>query len=341
MDLNQRSKDIFYHIVEAFVGTGAPIGSTTLSKSLGLKLSSATIRNIMADLEHAGLLYAPHTSAGRLPTEKGLQFFVHGLLEAGQVSRQEREKLEQQFRQSNRSFDDILEQATTALSGLSSCAGLVLAPKVETPLKHIEFVGLNDQRVLVVLVTEAGTVENRVLELDQPVPSSVLTEASNYLNSLVAGRTLPELKRVLTDELTKHQSQLDEVSGRLISSGLAEWTGDQERTMIVRGQSHLIQGVEHGQDITSLRDVFTALDQKESVASLLDQVIDADGVQVFVGSENPLFPSSGCSTIIAPYKDAHNKIIGAIGVVGPQRMNYSRVIPLVDYTAKMIGQLIK
>lgn len=232
MDLNQRSRDIFYHIVEAFVDTGAPIGSSTLSKSLGLKLSSATIRNIMADLEGAGLLYAPHTSAGRMPTEKGLRFFVHGLLEAGQLSYQEREYLDQLCRRSNHSLEDILEQATTALSGLSSCAGLVLAPKIESTLKHIEFVGLSPTRILVIMVTEAGTVENRVLEVSDPVPPGILIEATNYLNSLVVGRTLQDLKRVIREELAQHRSDLNVLSGRLIESGLAEWSGNQERTKI-------------------------------------------------------------------------------------------------------------
>jgi heat-inducible transcriptional repressor len=340
--LNQRSREIFRHIVDAYVETGEPVGSRTLARRLGQALSPATIRNVMADLEEAGLLMAPHTSAGRLPTEAGLRLFVDGLLEIGGLSDDERRSLETQCAASGKSYQQVLDQATQTLSGLSRTAALVVAPKTERPLKHLEFVPLAPGRALVVLVTEDGLVENRVIDVPLGTPPSTMTTASNFLNAKLVGRTLEEAKQVLADEIDASRAQLDELSRRLIETGLASWAGDDKTSgaLIVRGQSKLLEDVTAVTDLERLRALFEALETKESLVRLLDATRQGDGVQIFIGSENPLFGMAGWSMVLAPYGNAKEQVVGAIGVIGPARLNYARIIPMVDYTAKLIGRLL-
>ncbi len=341
-DLNKRSLDIFRSLVDAYIETGEPIGSRTISKRMEESLSPATIRNIMADLEDAGLLYAPHTSAGRLPTDAGLQFFVHGLLEIGDISEGDRTKIQQACHMSGKNIEDILEKATVLLSGLSNYAGVVLAPKIESPLKQIEFVYLGNQKALVVLITEDSVVENRIVDLETPLPSSTFTEASNYLTAKLAGKTLSEAKYLIERELAHYQAQLDTLTSKIVQEGLAVWSGsDKGRSLIVKGQSNLLQNVTMLEEIDRIRGLFDILEAKENFISLLDAAIGAEGVQIFVGSEHPLFKLSGCSLVVAPYTNAQQHIIGAIGVIGPTRMNYGKVIPLVDYTSKVVGKLLE
>lgn len=340
-ELSERSREVFRHIVEAYVETGEPVGSRTLSRRLSVALSPATIRNVMADLEDAGLLFAPHTSAGRLPTDAGMRLFVSGLLEVGKLADMERARIDTQCRAAGKSIEQALDEAITTLSGLSRCAGLVMAPKTQRSLKHIEFVHLGPGRALVVLVTEDGVVENRILELPQGVPPSALVEASNYLNARLAGRTIDEARDQVLAELQEHRTQLDELSGRVIATGLATWAGgDTGGALIVRGQSHLLEDVTAVEDLERIRALFDALETREQLLRLLELTNRAEGVQIFIGAENELFGLSGCSMIVAPYHDSREQIVGAIGVIGPTRINYARIIPLVDYTAKMIGRLI-
>ena len=340
-DLSKRSIHIFRELVDAYLETGEPIGSRTLSQRLSTSLSPATIRNVMADLEDAGLLYAPHTSAGRLPTDAGLQFFVHGLLEVGGLSEEEKSQFEHTCHSSGKNFGNILEQATTLLSGLSNCAGLILAPKFESPLKQIEFVHLGDKRSLVVLITEDGLVENRILELDNFLSQSTLQEASNYLTQKLSGKTLTQAKALILRELSDHKAQLDHLTSHIVEEGLAMWSGDESsRTLIVKGQANLLQNVKMLDEVNRIRDLFNILETKENFASLIDAAISAEGVQIFIGAENELFKISGCSVIVAPYKNQQQQIIGAIGVLGPTRMNYGKIIPLVDYTAKIVERLL-
>lgn len=340
-DLNNRSLDIFRHVVDAFVETGEPVGSRTLSKRLGMNISPATIRNVMADLEELGLLYAPHTSAGRLPTDAGLRFYVNGLLENGSLSDDERKNIDESCNLSGRNIEDVLNEATAALSGLTQCAGLVMAPKKEIPIKHFEFVYLNAGRALLVLVNEGGVVENRVLEIPLDISPSLLVEASNFLNAKLSGRTLVEAKTILEQEINNEQAFLDVMTQNLIGSGLAQWAGgDKDSALIVRGQSNLLRDVHGNDDIERMRHLFAALDTKAGLVELLDSAIVAEGVQIFIGSETPLFQSSGCSAIVSPYTDRKGQIIGALGVIGPSRMNYAKIISLVDYTAKVVSRLI-
>jgi len=341
IELSERSREIFREIVDAYVETGEPVGSRTLSRRLSVTLSPATIRNVMSDLEDSGLLFAPHTSAGRLPTEAGMRLFVNGLLEVGKLSEGERERIDSQCQATGRSLETLLGEALSALSGLSRCAGLVLAPKTQVSLKHIEFVPLGQSRALVVLVTDDGVVENRILELPREVTASVLVEAGNYLNARVVGRTLEEAREQILADLESHRVQLDGLTSKVVEAGLATWAGgDNAGQLIVRGQSHLLDDVTALNDLERIRGLFEALETKETLVRLLDLTNRAEGVQIFIGAENDLFRVSGCTVIVAPYHNSRDQIVGAIGVIGPTRINYARIIPLVDYTAKVIGRVI-
>ena len=342
-ELNERSREIFRHIVDAYVETGEPIGSRTLSRRLSQTLSPATIRNVMADLEDAGLLFAPHTSAGRLPTEAGLRMFVDGLLEVGGISEDERRNIDAQCAAVGKSMSQALEEATEALSGLSRCAGMVIAPKTERPLKHIEFVHLGPGRALVVMVTEDGLVENRVIDVPLGLPPATLISASNYLNARLVGRTLDEAKAQVNEEIENHKAQLDELTTRLVETGLATWAGgDKGRvgSLIVKGQANLLTDITALTDLERLRSLFEVLETREWLVRLLDATRQGEGVQIFIGSQNPLFGVAGCSMVVAPYSNSREQVVGAIGVIGPARLNYARIIPMVDYTAKVIGRLI-
>jgi len=340
-ELDKRSREVFRHIVDAYVETGEPVGSKSLSGRLDKSLSPATIRSVMADLEANGLLYAPHTSAGRLPTEAGLRLFVHGILEIGDLAPQEQKEIDQLCKSTGKNRADLLEDATKALCGLSRCAGIVLAPKSESILKHVEFVNLSPGRVLVVLITEDGLIENRIIEVPSGIPPSSLIEAGNYLNSRLTGKTLNEAKTKILGELEENRSELNLLSADVVEKGLAIWAGKGASTsLIVRGQSNLLQDVRHVDELNRIRTLFDALDTQEELVELLDAAIAAQGVQIFIGSENNLFSLSGCSLIVSPYSADQGRVVGAIGVIGPARLNYSRIIPMVDYTAKLISKTI-
>lgn len=340
-ELNERSREILRHVVDAYVQTGEPVGSRTLSKRLQASLSPATIRNVMADLEELGLLYAPHTSAGRLPTELGLRIFVSGLLEIGSLSTDERTRIDAQCQARGKSLEDVLSEATQTLSGLSLCAGLVLAPKTESPLKHIEFVNLGPGRALVVIVTQNGVVENRIVEVPHDLPPNVLVEASNFLSARMTNRTLDEARDAILKELESHKHALDELTSKVVAAGLGTWSGSAaDGALIVRGQSRLLSDVTAVEDLERIRHLFEMLETREQMLRLLDLVGAAEGVQIFIGSENDLFTAAGCSLIVSPFRNGSEEIVGAIGVVGPTRINYARIIPLVDYTAKVVGRLI-
>jgi heat-inducible transcriptional repressor len=340
-ELNERSREIFRLIVDGYVATGEPIGSRTLSRRLVQNLSPATIRNVMADLEEAGLLYSPHTSAGRLPTDAGLRFFVHGLLEVGRLAEEERRNIESLCHARGKSLPQALEEATTALSGLSHCAGVVVVPKQDRPLKHLEFVHLGPGRALVVMVTEDGLVENRVIEVPLGLPPATLVSAANFLNARLIGRTVEEARAAIEAEIEAHRAQLDELTAKLVSAGLASWAGgDGGSALIVRGQANLLEDVTAVADLERLRALFELLETRETMLRLLDASMQGEGVQIFIGAENHLFGVAGCSMVIAPYQNSREQVVGAIGVIGPTRINYARIIPMVDYTAKVIGRLL-
>ena len=337
--LDDRSRSVLHRIVDAFIETGEPVGSKTVSSRLGMSLSPATIRHVMANLVDAGFLYSPHTSAGRLPTEAGLRFFVNGLLELGDLTERERQAIESQCQSLGRNFADVLEEATALLSGLSQCASWVIAPKIEQSLKHIEFVHAGTDRVLVIMVSEDGMVENRIIEIPHGMPPSTLTEASNYVNAKLTGKNLEEVRARIAEEVMCHKADLDALSTKVVEAGLAVWSKG-EGSLIVRGQSHLLRDVTHMEDLEKLKRLFSILEARESLAHLLDEANKAEGVQIFIGSESSLFNVVGCSAIVAPYLNSKAQIIGAIGVVGPTRINYGKIIPMVDYTAKMITKVL-
>jgi heat-inducible transcriptional repressor len=342
--LNERSREIFRRIVESYLATGEPVGSRNLSRIIPMTLSPASVRNVMSDLESLGLIYAPHTSAGRLPTELGLRFFVDALMEIGDLTDQERRAIEAQVAAAGapKSLDAILNEASGLLSGLSRAAGVVLTDKSNVRLKHIEFVRLEPERALVVLVAEDGQVENRILNLPPGLPTSALTEASNFLNARVRGRTLADARIDLEAALVAGQAELDQLTQRIVSAGLASWSGgdNEERRLIVRGHAHLLDDLKALEDLERVRLLFDDLETKRGLIDLLGRAERAEGVRIFIGSENKLFSLSGSSTIIAPYHDSAGRIVGVLGVIGPTRLNYARIVPMVDYTAKVVSRML-
>jgi heat-inducible transcriptional repressor len=340
-DLDRRSREILKLVVDAYMETGEPVGSKFLAGRLGGNLSPATIRHVMAELEETGLLHAPHVSAGRVPTSAGLRLFIDGILEVGDLGRAEKSSLEAQCAASGKNVPDMLAKATDALAGLSACAGLVLAPKFDAPLRQIEFVALAPGQVLVVLVTEDGMIENRVIEAPPGLAPASLTMAANYLNRRLAGRKLSEAQREIEADINQRRAELDELTSKLVQSGLAVWAGQQgSGQLLVRGQARLLEDVTALEDLEKIRRLFDALETEEATAKLLEAAGRAEGVQIFIGAENPLFAHAGCSVIVSPYMNGRAQTIGAIGVIGPLRMNYARIIPMVDYTAKLVGRLL-
>jgi len=339
--LDVRSAAVLREIVEQYVETGEPVGSRTLSRLLPQRLSPATIRNVMADLTDAGLLFAPHTSAGRLPTERGLRLFVDGLLQFGQLSDDERTAINVTLAQSGRSLQDTLAQASTMLSGLSSAAGLVLAPKSDGPVRHIEFVPLSPGRALVVLVSADGQVENRIIETPPGLPPSALQQASNFLNAKLSGLSISELRRDVSTNMEANRSELDTLTSAVIEAGLADW-GSEGRggSLILRGQGRLLEDVDGLEKLAAIQALFERLEAEETMLRLLELAETSDGVRIFIGAESGLFGSAGLSMVVAPARNAQDRIVGAIGVIGPTRINYGRIIPVVDYTARVIGRLL-
>jgi len=340
--LSERSREIFRQIVESYLATGEPVGSRNISRLLQVSLSPASVRNVMSDLEQLGLVYAPHTSAGRLPTEIGLRFFVDALMQVGDLSESERRAIDAHVTATGNSIDNLLMQASGLLSGLTRAAGVVLTAKVDVRLKHIEFVRLEPERALVVLVAEDGQVENRILSVPAGLPTSALTEASNFLNARIRGKTLMDSRAELERALEAGQAELDQLTQKIVAAGLASWSGGgrDERKLIVRGQSHLLDDLKALEDLERVRLLFDDLETRREVVDLLGRAERAEGVRIFIGSENKLFSLSGSSTIVAPYTDGAGRIVGVLGVIGPTRLNYARVIPMVDYTAKVVSKLL-
>ncbi|SHO65089.1 heat-inducible transcription repressor HrcA [Pseudoxanthobacter soli DSM 19599] len=345
IDLDERSREIFRRIVETYLDTGEPLGSRTLSRLLPMTLSPASVRNVMADLEALGLVFSPHTSAGRLPTQRGLRFFVDAMLEIGDLATEERDRIEAQIRTGGggRTYEGLLTEASQMLSGLSRGAGMVITSTADLRLKHIEFVRLDQARALAVLVGSDGSVENRLVTLPPGLPSSALVEASNYMNAHIRGRTLSEAKSELERVSLAEQAELDEITRRLVETGLAVWSeaGDERPgTLIIHGRANLLGDLKAEEDIERIRLLFDDLEQKRDLIHLLGLAESGDGVRIFIGSENKLFSLSGSSLVVSPYRDTENHIVGVLGVIGPTRLNYARIVPVVDYTAKLIGRIV-
>ncbi|MBO6540505.1 MAG: heat-inducible transcriptional repressor HrcA [Rhizobiaceae bacterium] len=344
--LDQRSREIFRAIVENYLREGDPLGSRNLSRLLPQSLSPATVRNVMSDLEQLGLIYSPHISAGRLPTQLGLRFFIDAFMELGDLSEEERRIIEAQVQASGdgRTLEHMLTEASQMLSGMSRGAGLVLASKSELALKHIEFIQLEPGKALAVLVSQNGDVENRVLELPAGVTLSQLHEASNFLNAHIRGRTLAEARQEIARLKDETRAALDDLSQDLVERGLAVWAGAEGAAparLIVRGRANLLQNIGDGADLDLLRHLFEDLETKEGLIQLLDLAEEGAGVRIFIGSENKLFSLSGSSLVVAPYRDGDSRVIGALGVIGPTRLNYARIVPMVDYTAQVISRLLR
>ena len=349
--LSERARLIFRQIVESYLETGAPVGSRLLSEVLEPQLSPASIRATMAELEHSGLLYAPHVSAGRLPTQSGLRLFIDGLLQVSELTAAEREIIAPDT-QSDLGAEQLLRQAVESLSGLSQCAGLVVSPSTDPIIKHIEFTPISDTQILVILVDEANQVENRVMPKPRDLLPSTLTEVSNYLNARLKGRTLGQLRHEAQAELENLRKELGELTAQIVAAGLASWTGRDaqpvssptpdalSKSLIVRGEAHLLNNIEAMEDLERVRLLFDDLERKEELISLLSEAEGGEGVRIFIGSETPLFSLSGSSLIISSYRNSESHIVGVLGVIAPTRSNYARLIPLVDHTAHVVTRLL-
>ena len=336
-DIDSRAREVFRQIVETYLNSGEPVGSRTLSQNRSLGVSAATIRNVMADLTDLGLLQAPHISAGRLPTEMGLRLFVDSMMQIGDLTDDERRALD--ISTADGEGASILEQAAARLSGLSKSASLVVAPKIEASLRHIEFVALSPGQALAVLVYDDGRVENRMMATPEGLSPSALVSASNYLSARLRGKTIGEMSAVILTEIRSSQAALDDLTASLVEAGVAEFSGSERASLIVRGRGRLLDETEAA-DLERVRMLFDDLERKREVIDVLQAANSAEGVKVYIGSENQLFSMSGSSVIVAPYKDRSNRIVGVLGVIGPTRLNYARVVPLVDYTADVVSRIL-
>lgn len=341
-ELNDRSREVFRRVVESYLSSGEPVGSRTLTRSLTESLSAATVRNVMQDLEFLGLLNSPHVSAGRIPTQQGLRLFVDSLLEVGSVAAEDREIMDAALGTGEKDVATLLDKVSASLSAITNGASLVLSPKQDAAIRHIEFVSLAADRALVVLVFANGHVENRMITPPPGQTPSSMREAANFLNALAEGKTLSELRRSVGAEIANRRQEIDSLARDLVESGLALWQAqdDQPERLIVRGRGNLLADSREAQDIDRIRHLFDDLERKRDIAEFLDLTEGGDGVRIFIGSENKLFSLSGSSLVVSPYMNADRQIIGAVGVIGPTRLNYGRIVPIVDYTAQLVGKLL-
>jgi heat-inducible transcriptional repressor len=341
-EMNERSREVFRRVVEGYLESGDPVGSRTLTRTMTEKVSAATIRNVMQDLEYLGLLGSPHVSAGRIPTQRGLRMFVDGLLEVGDLNAQDRQKIDETMGSNTSDVGGMLDRISTALSGVTRGASLVLAPKHEAPIKHVEFVALGHDRALVVLVFADGHVENRIFTPPAGQTPSSMREAANFLNALIEGKTLSDLQTAIRREIDSRRQEIDGLAHALVESGLAVWAGEGEapERLIVRGRANLLHASGGDEELDRIRTLFDDLERKKDIAEFLDLTQQGEGVRIFIGSENKLFSLSGSSLVVSPYMNADRKIIGAVGVIGPTRLNYGRIVPIVDYTAQLVGRMI-
>ena len=341
--LDARAREVFREIVEAYLATGEPVGSRTLSRQGGVALSAASIRNTMADLAALGLLDAPHAMAGRRPTQLGLRFFVDSLLQLGDVPDDEKREIDASIQRAGANRQDVLGAASELLSGIAGGAGLVMTPERDAPVRHAEIVAIGARQALLVLVFEDNQVENRLLDTPPGLPASALAEATNFLNARFKGKTLAEARAEATELLSRERAALDQAAARLIEGGLVEWSGEDPgggRALIVRGRANLLQDPQAMADLERARLLFDDLEKTRELVQVLDLAKAGESVRIFIGSENPLFSLSGSSLIVAPYMNAERRVVGALGVIGPTRLNYARVIPVVDYTARAVGRVL-
>lgn len=341
-EMNDRSREVFRRVVETYLSSGDPVGSRTLTRSMTEKLSAATIRNTMQDLEYLGLLDSPHVSAGRIPTQLGLRMFVDGLMEVGTIDSADQAKIESSLDRDEPDVTSLLDHVGAALSGITRSASLVLAPKQETAIRHIEFVSLSPDRALVVLVFVDGHVENRVFTPPPGQTPSSMREAANFLNSIAEGRRLSELRPLIAEQIAYNRQQIDGLAQDLVENGLALWenAGEPGERLIVRGQANLIDADPESLNLDRIRTLFDDLERKRDIADFLEMTETGEGVRIFIGSENKLFSLSGSTLVVSPYMNTDRKIIGAIGVIGPTRLNYGRIVPIVDYTAQLVGRMV-
>lgn len=342
-ELSDRSREVFRRVVESYLESGAPVGSRSLTRTMSEQVSAATIRNVMQDLEYLGLLDSPHVSAGRVPTQLGLRLFVDGLLEVGALDEKDRSRLDETLGANNADVPSMLDRVGAALSAVTRGASVVLAPKNESsPIRHVEFVSLSRDRALVVLVFADGHVENRIFTPPPGQTPSSMREAANFVNAIAEGLTLSELHTTIAREVRNRRQEIDVLARELVESGLATWVneGESSERLIVRGTGNLLANPEMQGDLDRIRSLFDDLERKREIAEVIDLTEQGEGVRIFIGSENKLFSLTGSSVVVAPYIDGQGRIVGAIGVIGPTRLNYGRIVPIVNYTAQLVSRLV-
>ena len=341
LQLSDRSKQIFKSVVETYLETGSPSGSESILKREDINLSSSSVRAILSNLQKDGLLFAPHTSSGRLPTDKGMRFFVDGLLEFGRISKAEKNNIKQQCSSKGKSYQEVLDEASKTISGLSNYAGIVIAPKFHKKIKHLEFIRINKTQIMLIIAYANGEVENRIIEDFGKYTPNILQQASNYLNDKFLNNNIGEIKKNIEEEIINSKNKLEIISAKLVKQGILETQPSLKNPYIfMHGQSNLLKDELISKDLDQIRNLFDELEKKTTFVNILENAAKAKGVQIFIGSKNFLFKHSGLSMIMAPYKNKEQEIIGAIGVVGPTRLNYAKIVPLVDYTSKIIGKVI-
>jgi len=340
-EMNDRTREVFRRVVEGYLESGEPVGSRTLSRTMSERISAATVRNVMQDLEYLGLIGSPHVSAGRVPTELGLRMFIDGILEVGDLDAADRERIDLSLTSNERDLGTLLDRVGAALSGLTMGASLVLAPKHEAELRHVEFVALSPDRALVVLVFADGHVENRVFTPPAGQTPSSMREAANFINAIAAGATLADLRQRMRQEVGRRRQEIDDLARAMVEAGLAVWenAGEPHERLIVRGRANLLDEA-GGEDLERIRTLFDDLERKRDIAEFLELAEEGEGVRIFIGSENRLFSLTGSTLVVSPYMNADRKVIGAVGVIGPTRLNYGRIVPIVDYTAQLVGRLV-
>ena len=340
MELNERTKAILSAIINSHIATAEPVGSRTVTKRYNLGISPATVRNIMSDLEDMGFLAQPHTSAGRVPTDKAYRFYIDMLLEVQTLPKQQ-EEIIMNYPLPREDFNHLMQETTRLLSGISHYAGVVTAPKpAETIYRHIEFIRLTGKRALGVFVSNSGLVHNRIITLEEDLTQKELEGVSNFLNREMTGKTLREIRGKVFSMMEADRNKYTNLLMKLMKSWedvASSGPENNEAQLFVGGLSEMFNIPEMG--INRMKDLFLAFEEKHRLLRLLDLAMEAEGVQVFIGSENPFFDMQGVSLVVANYRGEGN-VVGSLGVIGPSRMAYNMVIPLVDCTAKVLGRLI-
>lgn len=337
--LSERSRHILEAIIEDYIISAEPVGSRTLSRRHGLSLSPASVRNVMADLEEMGFLTSPHTSAGRVPTEKAYRFYVDSLVGSSRIAREEREEIRKRCSLTGRDIGEVLKETSRMLSSISHYMGIVVAPRFTANVfRHIEFLKLGGKRLLAIFVSQSGTVQNKIIETDKELQFADLTRMSNYLDDLLKGLTIMQVKNRILEEMQEEKIRYDALLARALKLSQQTLEGT-DAEVFIEGQANIMEQPEFA-DVAKMKEIIRAFEEKGQLLALLERSMAAEGVQIFIGSESHLNRMTGMSLVTSTYMTGKNTL-GILGVIGPTRMGYAKVIPIVDYTARQVSRLLE